>query len=69
VSCAKQRLCERWYLHKFRATYITTLLRNGLDLRTVMKLSGHSDMASVERYIRPAEGKEVQAKVNAISFR
>jgi len=69
ASCHKLKECERWYLHKFRATYITTLLRNALDLRTVMKLSGHSDLASVERYIRPAEGKEVQTKVNAISFR
>lgn len=69
TACVERRECERWYLHKFRATYITTLLRNGLDLRTVMKLSGHSDLASIERYIRPAEGKEVQDKVNAIKFR
>jgi integrase len=49
--------CERWFLHKFRATYITMLLRSGLDLRTVMKLSGH------------AEGAEVQDRVNSITWR
>jgi integrase len=63
------RECERWFLHKFRATYITTLLRSGLDLRTVMKLSGHSDLASVMRYLRPAEGAEVQDRVNSITWR
>jgi hypothetical protein len=40
-----------------------------LDLRTVMKLSGHSDLASVMRYLRPAEGTEVQNRVNAIQWR
>jgi integrase len=61
--------CERWYLHKFRATYITTLLRNGLDLRSVMMLSGHSSLESVMRYLRPAGTVAVQATVNAIRWR
>jgi integrase len=68
-TCIARKECERWFLHKFRATYITTLLRNGLDLRTVMTLSGHADIESVMRYLRPAEGKEVQDKVNAIQWR
>jgi len=41
-------------------------LRNGLDLRSVMALSGHSDIESVMRYLRPASTAEVQDKVNAI---
>lgn len=61
--------CENWYLHKFRANYITTLLRNKMDLRTVMTLSGHSDLASVERYIRPADREDIQASINSIKFR
>jgi integrase len=65
----KPAACERWFLHKFRATYITTLLRNGVDLRTTMALSGHSDLESVMRYLRPAEGSAVQKRVNAIRWR
>jgi integrase len=61
--------CERWYLHKFRASFITRLLREGMDLRTVMLLSGHADLESVMRYLRPAGGVEVQKKVNAIRWR
>lgn len=68
-ACIEHEECEHWYLHKFRATYITTLLRNGLDIRTVMKLSGHADLESIMRYLRPAEGKEVQDKVNSIQWR
>lgn len=56
--------CEHWFLHKFRATYITTLLRRGMDLRTVMRLSGHSDLASVMRYLSPADNDSTRAIVN-----
>ena len=68
-GCVARRECEHWFLHKFRATFITTLLRNGLDLRTMMSLSGHSDLESVMRYLRPAEGKHVQDRINAIKWR
>jgi integrase len=68
-TCVASKQCDRWFLHKFRATYITTLLRNGMDLRTVMKLSGHSDIESVMRYLRPAEDDAVQERVNAIKWR
>jgi integrase len=69
APCLEREECENWYLHKFRATYITTLLRNEVDIRTVMTLSGHSDLESVMRYLRPAEGREVQNKVNSIEWR
>ena len=67
-TCVSSSECEHWFLHKFRATYITMLLRNGLDLRSVMALSGHSDIESVMRYLRPAGTAEVQDKVNAIMW-
>ena len=54
------------YLHKFRATYTTNLLRAGIDARTVMKYTGHEDLETVLRYLSPAESVETQAKVNSI---
>jgi hypothetical protein len=53
---------EKWYLHKFRATYLTKLLRDhvnsqtgvkepGLDLRTVRKMAGHKEITSTMRYV------------------
>lgn len=68
-GCTQYKECSHWFLHKFRATYITKLLREGLDLRTVMRLSGHSDMESVMRYLSPADNKEVKEKVDAIKWR
>jgi integrase len=60
--------CREWTLHKFRRTYCTTLLRSGIDLRTVQSFMGHADMASTMRYLRPAASNEVRAKVNAVVF-
>lgn len=58
--------CEQFELHKFRRTFGTTLLREGVDLATVQRLMGHSDLASTMRYLRPAATTAVQARVNAI---
>lgn len=67
-GCREYEECERWYLHKFRATYTTNLLRAGIDVRTVMKYTGHADMATVLRYLSTAEGSETQNKINSIAW-
>jgi integrase len=64
----RARECQQWTLHKFRRTYCTTLLRSGLDLRTVQAYMGHADLASTMRYLRPASSVEAQAKINAIQW-
>jgi integrase len=53
-------------LHSFRRTYATTLLRGGMDLRTVQMLMGHSDLESTMRYLTPATGDEVRNKIDEI---
>lgn len=68
ASCEERNECELWFLHKFRATFVTTMLRSGLDLRSTMQLSGHSDIESVMRYLRPSEGEELRTRVNAVSW-
>jgi integrase len=60
------RECRQWNLHKFRRTYLTTMLRGGLDLATVQDFAGHSNLASTMRYLSPAGAPEMQSKVNAI---
>jgi site-specific recombinase XerD len=49
------------YLHKFRATYATTCLRYGVDLRALQTWMGHSDLASTMRYLPAASGPGVRA--------
>jgi integrase len=65
---SRHRECQEFTLHKLRRTYITTLLRNGIDLRTVQAYAGHKDIASTMRYLRPASAKEAQEKLNAIRW-
>lgn len=67
-GCIEHRECHHWWLHKFRATCITQLLRSGMDLRTVMKFSGHNDLASVMRYLSPAGDEAIKAHVNAVKW-
>jgi integrase len=64
----KARECKNWYLHKFRATYCTKLLRSGVDIRTVQAMMGHSDLESTMRYLRPAESEHIQARINAMTW-
>lgn len=68
VGCKEQDECERWFLHKFRATYTTFLLRSNIDARTVMQYTGHADMATVMRYLSPAELPDTQTKINSIDW-
>jgi integrase len=60
--------CQDWTLHKLRRTYCTTLLQNGMDLRTVQHFMGHADLASTMRYLKPASSKESQVKINKIKW-
>ena len=68
AGCKTHKECERWWLHKFRATCITRLLQSGMDLRTVMKFSGHSDLASVMRYLSPASDAAIKAHVDGVEW-
>ena len=68
-GCKSERHeCEEFGLHKFRRTFITKLLRSGIDLRTVQEYAGHKDLASTMRYLRPAAGEEARNKVNAVRW-
>ena len=68
-GCKERQECGEWFLHKFRSTYITRLLRAGIDLRTIMRLSGHSDLDTILKYLRPADNEETQAAINGIAWR
>ena len=67
-SCKTHNECKKWYLHKFRSTYATMLLRSGLDLRTVQSLMGHSDLESTMRYLRPQDSLHTHATLNSIRW-
>jgi len=58
---------DNFWLHKFRATFATRLLQSGkVDVRTVQKYLGHSDLESTLRYLKPARNAAVTAKLDEI---
>jgi integrase/recombinase XerD len=57
---------DRFWLHKFRATFATRSLWAGVDLRTVQHWMGHKDIESTMRYLKPQRGQAVREKVNGI---
>lgn len=64
----KEKECAEWTLHRFRRTYVTTLLRAGVDLKTTQRMAGHSDLKSTQRYLDAMSAENVLPVVNAIKW-
>ncbi len=47
--------------HSMRATWVTTALENGADIKDVSKDAGHSDVSTTERYDRRGQNPEKSA--------
>lgn len=58
---------DEFWLHKFRATRITNWLREGLDLKSVQALAGHSDLESTARYLASERIDKVQAHIEKVA--
>jgi integrase/recombinase XerD len=67
-ACAKRGGLnpEDFFLHKFRATFATLALTNGIDLRTVQQYLGHVDLESTMRYLKPSRSQATKARMNEI---
>jgi integrase/recombinase XerD len=62
--CAGGAYCGRWFLHKFRHTYATRHLQDGIDIRTLQQWMGHRDIASTMVYLKGVRNSDVQARIN-----
>jgi len=52
--------------HALRHTYVTRLVRRGVDLATVAELAGHRRLETTRRYARPSD-EDRQAAVEALA--
>ena len=66
--CKERQECAHWTLHSFRWSYATRLAQNGVDVRTIMGLMGHSDIQTTLRYLAPMEAKAAQTLVNRVNW-
>ena len=62
--CAEGPYCGRWFLHKFRHTYATRNLQDGIDIRTLQQWMGHRDIASTMVYLKGVRNRDIQARIN-----
>jgi hypothetical protein len=56
----------RFYLHKFRATFASTLLRRGMNLRDVQYMLGHKDLKSTMRYLANSKNQDLRKQIETI---
>jgi integrase len=66
LNCREHDVCEQWFLHKFRATFASTNLQRGMDIKTVQYQLGHNDIQSTMRYVTPLRSEQLREKVNEI---
>jgi site-specific recombinase XerD len=59
---------EKAHPHTFRATFCTTLLRQGVPIPDVMRLMGHKDVASTMRYMAVLRRSELREKIANVKF-
>jgi integrase len=65
-SCVEKKECENWYLHRFRHTFATWALQQGVDIRTLQFWLGHTKIEMTARYLSPARGMKAQKQVNGV---
>lgn len=64
-KCADGPYCMNFFLHKFRHTFATNHLRDGVDIRTVQAWLGHRDIKSTMVYLKGIRSKDAAHKVNS----
>jgi len=66
--CSQGPFCSRWFLHKFRHTYATRHLQDGIDIRTLQQWMGHRDIASTMVYLKGVRNIDIQHRINSGSL-
>jgi integrase/recombinase XerD len=68
VTCRTHAICQQFGLHRFRHTYATQVLHDGVDLLSVQKLLGHKDLESTRKYLRALDEQALHVRINSTSL-
>ena len=60
-SCLEQVDIKDFHFHDLRRTFGTWLLEEGVDIRTIQYLLGHSDLSTTERYLAYNKNRNIEA--------
>jgi len=52
---------KKYRLHDLRHTFITDLITSGVDIITIMEITGHKDIRMIKRYSHPTNSHKKQA--------
>ena len=63
-KCSEGPYCQHYFLNKFRNTFATLHLREGVDIRTLQIWMGHRDIKSTLSYLESAQPKNAWEQVN-----
>ncbi|MGC8550801.1 MAG: tyrosine-type recombinase/integrase [Acidobacteriaceae bacterium] len=64
-KCSDGPWCEHWFLHKWRHTYATIMLRSHVEIRTLQELLGHKNLSTTQRYLKALRFDELEWQVEA----
>jgi integrase len=62
-KCISGPHCKKWYLHKWRHTFATSMLQSSLDIRSLQILLGHKNIATTEKYLKSLRIVDLRDKV------
>ncbi len=63
-KCNEGPYCGKWFLHKFRHTFATNQLEEGVSIRTLQEWLGHSDLESTMVYLKYVDSKQIHEIVD-----
>ena len=55
---------EDFHFHDLRRTMGTWLLEEGVDIRTIQFLLGHSDLSTTEKYLAISRKRNIEELIN-----